>query len=233
LVEGSVSSLKNEKWGNGALTGGLIGSLSEDWTGSGLEVVSNNVVAVKSINVPSRPSEDEYDNQSATAHRIIGYSIENNEPGKDGSHDADKGLVNNYAVEDLAVVDSNVEAAANTTEGASIAAADLNKSFFESLGFVFGDNVDAPWVMTDALPVLYIENTLAAGVSNVTVATPVSFNGKTVVAQGCNVALFNLTGVKVAENANSLSMANLSAGVYVVVVTDANGHSSAFKAAVK
>jgi formate-dependent nitrite reductase membrane component NrfD len=109
----------------------------------------------------------------------------------------------------------------------------LTKSFFESLGFVFGDNVDAPWVFTAELPALYIENALSSGVADATVASPVSFNGKTVVAEGSNVAVFNLTGVKVAENANTLSLTNLSAGVYVVVVTDANGHSSAFKAAIK
>jgi hypothetical protein len=229
FVEGTLTASKNDQWGAGAQTAGVVGSLAEDWSGSTNKVVYGNIVAVSSITVPAADGEDEYINQSATSHRVVGYTSYNAEPeitGYDSSWNpiystepnaADAGVQDNYVVGDLAVVDSSIEAGANTTEGATIKADDLTQAFAEGIGFVFGDNSSAPWMKKEAGLALYYEDALD-GVSNTAVATQgLQRTANAFAADGCDLTVYNLQGVRIARAADRVSTATLAPGVYVVV----------------
>lgn len=68
-----------------------------------------------------------------------------------------------------------------------------------------------------------VENSIEAG------ATSISFDGSTVFAPEASIEIYNVGGIKEAEGKNSVSVENLSSGVYVIVATDINGKQTAVK----
>lgn len=136
-------------------------------------VISKCVVGLEAINIPS-------DNEKLieTAHRIVGRSSVNNDPAYLGEeYDEDLGdwvitwgdpspaedkLADNYVIEGLQPLHSAVEAGHNTTEGKTVAYDNLDRDFFETLGFGFmGYSKEEPWVMRGTnLPALYFEGTV-------------------------------------------------------------------------
>jgi hypothetical protein len=232
-VEGTIKATKNETWGGGAKTAGIVGELAEDWTGTGAKVVYNNVVALTSISVPEVTSES-YLNQATTSHRIVGYTSYNAEPDVTGYDDnwepiysdqpnaADAGIQSNYAVGDLAVVDSKIEAGENTTEGATLAAADFTEEFVTAQGFKLGEDASNPWKFADANLSLYFEEATSGVADLVVNAANLHKTSDAFVADGCKLTVYNLYGVKVAAAVDAVSTRNLAPGVYVVSAT-ANG----------
>jgi hypothetical protein len=247
-VEGTLSAIKNQSWGAGAQVGGIAGKLEEDWANAKKAVISNNVIALSSISEPELP-EQSYDNQATTAHRVVGYTIYNSEP--DGTYtqdettgewtfvagkaaDADNGLANNYVVEGLDVVDSNIEATATSTEGETITAASIDKAFLEGLGFSFGETEAEPWSFEDNALALYFEGREYSSVANLKVGSAtIQRAGNSIIAEGCDITVYNLNGVKLVKGANSVSTLNLNSGVYVIVAVDANGVAKTAKIAIK
>jgi hypothetical protein len=214
-VEGTLKATTNEKWGGGAKTGGIIGDLAEDWTDTPSKIVYGNVVALSSISVPEIGSQS-YDNEATTSHRIVGYTIYNSEPLGSTPSDPDAGIQDNYVVGDLAVVDSGIEAGANTTEGANLEADSFNEEFLATLGFAFGEDATAPWVLNDSNLHLYFEKE-TSGVANMTVAPAVlSKTANAFVANGCKIAVYNFQGMNVANANDTVSTTSLAPGVYVV-----------------
>lgn len=150
---------------NGAMAGGLIGMLqplfgSVDDNGSFVEptyspIVTNNVVALRAFAFNNAsPNAPEYNAQQATAHRLVGRTVANEEPAITGYDEAwnpifsdiqgvEGGLASNYVFGTVAPVDSALEASAASTEGAAVDA--LNVPFYEQLGFRFGDTASDPW----------------------------------------------------------------------------------------
>ena len=53
------------------------------------------------------------------------------------------------------------------------------------------------------------------GVEDVTIASQLAFNGSEIAAQGAQIEVYNLQGVKVAAGYEAVSIAHLSAGIYV------------------
>lgn len=216
--------------------GGVAGSLSSDWTTTEESVVdaviSGNVIALKSITA-----------NGGAAHRIVGYTRLDED--KDAAQwdpslvpVREVALANNYVVSTLAVIDGEIAAEATSTEGADIAAADLNKSFFETLGFKYGTDVDNPWNVESANdPCLYFEQVNSS--SNVDIIEKnqdeISYDGKVITAIGAKkIEIYNISGLKVVETAEELiETANLTSGIYVVVVTDKNGIRKSVKLGVK
>lgn len=149
-------------------TGGVVGSLSPDWEGEGGTVVSNNIVALKSITAPAADFAEDFAGQKSTVHRIVGYSTANEAEEildettweySPGDPLKEEGLANNYALASLQPSDKNVEIAASSVEGQSVDAID-RKLLDETLGFKFGENVDAPWHKNSSNdPWLYFEST--------------------------------------------------------------------------
>lgn len=186
-VEGTITATENQQWGGGAKVGGVVGSLLADYSSLGnsgesdedgdvvaaTAVVKNNFVNLTSISYPEIP-EGSYASQNTSVHRVVGYSMANeadqvgydseaNKPLYGEAYPADAGIVDNYVISTLAIIDSAVEDGLLTTEGKSVAAADLNKDFFKNnLGFAYGSDTVNPWSESASpqAPKLYFESGL-------------------------------------------------------------------------
>ena len=107
-------------------------------------------------------------------HRIVGYS-RGNVAEETGEYDdewnpiygdllaAEDAIANNYAVSTLARGNEAIADDAASTEGASVNADELDRSFFENLGYEYGFDVTTPWSYTGMAncPTLYHEGGLA------------------------------------------------------------------------
>lgn len=180
----------------GYAVGGVVGMVSNyypnensgnpDATPAAVEVVTNCFVNLGSINTPELP-----DGHQSSVHRIAGFtSINNLEPDWDNIVDyehidkflpteAELGLRNNYAVASLAKVDSNVASEVSTTEGKDIDAYDLSATFFEGLGFKYGQTANNPWnEMQETDPALYHEFGSKFVMDEITAAVNTSFGAE-------------------------------------------------------
>lgn len=68
-----------------------------------------------------------------------------------------------------------------------------------------------------------------SGIGNVEVSTLMSYDGRTLRAEGCALALYSLQGTEVAAGHDSLDTASLQPGVYVAVATGADGKRHTLK----
>jgi hypothetical protein len=135
-------------------------------------LAENCLVALSAINVPK--------GKDVIAHRVIGFSS-----GDDYEYDWDnvdwskpqsewprlyfapeKGFKNNYVYSDLAGVDATVQLTDTTTEGATIKAEDLTQTWLGEHGYLFGEQVDAPWVYGEQLT-LWFESELNTGLEDI------------------------------------------------------------------
>lgn len=228
-VEGNITATLGK-------VGGIAGSLASDWTTTEESVVdavvSKNVVALESIAAGGSAS-----------HRIVGYTRwdEDKEAAQwDPSLVPVKevALADNYVVSILSVMYSEIAAEATSTEGADIAAEDLNKTFFETLGFKYGTDVDNPWNEKSANdPCLYFEQVNSgSGVDAIEKnQVEISYDGNVITTVGAKkIEIYNISGLKVVETAEEvIETANLTSGIYVVVVTDENGIRKSVKLGVK
>lgn len=172
-VEGSIEATgnPNANYDLGPAAGGILGHLkSESAALTATEVVyvvKDNLVALSSLKGYTPKVTD---NTTASIHRIIGRTIFN-EPADEstGAWGADPRMTNNFAVSTLPVANADVEAATNTTEGATVQNSDLNQDWFKnSLGFEYGDA--APWnESTDSDPALNHEQNNVCVPSELTV----------------------------------------------------------------
>lgn len=186
-VEGTLAA--NGPGWNGPCVGGITGSLDPDYSDSPSvtaeegettteptvkPVISNNYVALSSITGFTVTAEEEFTNQYATIHRIIGKSSINTEGTVE--YDMTKpdwwnyptiipaapeaAIANNYAAESLEVCNADFENASNSVEGASVPEDKLGHEFFAGLGFEFGTTTEKPWnELNEWDPALYFEQT--------------------------------------------------------------------------
>lgn len=182
-VEGRLEATTTEfnDWSSGHALGGIVGYLATDWEAvmaeEGTEVepiITNCFVNLSEIKLSEVTKEPIWAEQFNTAHRIVGASCETEEPDPIFNDDwsaiigyedpfVEPALANNYAIVTLAKLQESVADELNTTEGKSIAAADLNKAFFEGLGYQFGTEIEKPWNEASATsPVLFFEGGMAA-----------------------------------------------------------------------
>jgi len=176
LVEGTIE-------GNGAI-GGVIGQIESDWKSGEDKYITGNVVALESIIAP----ED-----AKAVHRIVGFTIADEQYEEDETPLTDKGFANNYA--------SSVLQAYSAKEADSVEGADyesLTRDFLESLGFKYGDNALAPWADSDA-PMLYFEKLWADGIDSPAIPTQSS---------ATHVGIYNLQGQKVSKATKGLYIIN-------------------------
>lgn len=187
-VEGALKA--NGPGWNGPCVGGIAGTLLPDYSenpsneasedGETTEpevkpVVYSNYVALSSIEGFEVTTEEEFENQYATVHRIIGRSAINTEGTVD--YDMTKpdwwnypiitpaapeaALANNYAAESLEICNPAFENATTSVEGASIPEDKLGHEFFAALGFEFGTTTEKPWnELNEWDPALYFEQTV-------------------------------------------------------------------------
>lgn len=147
VAEGTITATK-AKW-SGLSAGGIAGKIESNWTSSKDTVIANCVSAADIVVSDEDVATDQ------TVHRIVGYTIANEEDSKK----VEGGLVNNYALSTVKVGSTTVSSDdATSVEGASKGADELAQTLFETLGYAYGDNVKAPW-KDASLPLLFFENT--------------------------------------------------------------------------
>lgn len=185
-VQGSIEATEAPRWGGGPCVGGIVGDLQPDYGSLNPDepdeptapsfAVQGCYVNLSSLAYTGTPAEsEEFPGQNDTMHRIVGKSVVNNEPEPIGYDETtwepiysdepvapDAGLANNYAVATLAVGSDKIEAAATSTEGASVASDETGISFFQELGWNYGNDTENPWNMTGDQfnPTLYFEGGL-------------------------------------------------------------------------
>lgn len=128
-------------------------------------VISKCLVALDAINIPTDDPK-----LLETAHRVVGRSAINNDPqylGEDDDYniiwgepaEAEKKIADNYVLDNLGVINPQVADALDSTEGKSLAYDELDREFFEGLGYGFLSNsVEAPWTMRqNNIPALWFE----------------------------------------------------------------------------
>lgn len=230
IAQGSLSATEAD-WSGSYKTGGIAGSLASAWETPVANVISCNIVNLAEIS-----------SQAGGVHRIIGYSRyeEDLDAAKWDSSIVPKhetAIDSNYVVptqlSSLPVIDTNINAEANTTEGADLAAEEFNKSFLENLGFRFGNDSQNPWVDGYVFR-LYFEGDFT-GIESVVETNPeITYDGNTVnAANAVSIEAYNLSGAKVAVATSTIATANLHKGVYIIVATDASGAKKTLKIAVK
>lgn len=289
-------------------------------------VISNCVVGIESIEIP--------DNEEllATAHRVVGQSAVNGDPEildeiyneETGDWDivwgepaaAEDKLADNYVIDDLTPLHAATAEGTASTEGMGVAYGDIDREFFENLGFGFlGYNAEQPWVIrNNNLPAIHHESTAGqfmafenamvsvvegntvtvrllldeidfdaltiessdeancivtptqidedgnvlmnvevikegnytvtatngtlkavlqvtgtSGINDVTAIAVMSFDGSTLRAEGCAIAVYSLQGTVVAEGRDAVDMSLLPAGIYAATATAADGTRHSLK----
>ncbi len=164
FVEGSVMLHSDSKEGS---VGGLIGYLEELPTNEKVVpvIVEHNLVAVDSIGfTPSATAGD------VVAHRVIGRSSADemawdwDNPNPDGSYNKvsvgkpEKGLANNYVIQDLAIIDATIADNDSTTEGNTIAPEAITADWLGTQNFLFGESIAQPWLLTETNLGLWYED---------------------------------------------------------------------------
>jgi len=152
LVEGSVCATSADYYGN-ASAGGIIGQIESDWTKNSNPdvVVKGNVVNLTSLVAPA---------DAKAVHRIIGFTIADEQYEADETPRVDKGLADNYATPSIAALQ---EAGTTTPDGADFET--LDAAFLTSIGFAYGETAASPWC-GEGLPRLYFEeNNVIGGIS--------------------------------------------------------------------
>ncbi len=153
-VEGSIEATTPNRWTDeGPCAGGIAGLLSPSASVSegsmalapaAEGVVTNNMVRLSSLKGYTSTTSPSYEQQRTTMHRIVGWTRVNIEPDASLVTTPDDGIVNNYAIDSLAKVSSDISDADTTTEGKSVAEDQLGRDFFENtLGMQFGEG--QPW----------------------------------------------------------------------------------------
>ncbi len=175
-VEGTLTATENLRWGGGAKVGGIAGaypSFSADEGEDVTPVIHDNFVNLSSITAPEA-TQGAYPAENNTVHRVVGYTRANYaeevdydpttyEPIYGDPLPAESSISNNYVISTLPIVESAIADDANSTEGKSIDASELNRSFFEDqLGFAYGYDAESPWALSsdESAPRLYFENVL-------------------------------------------------------------------------
>lgn len=167
IVEGTVTGTAPQ-YGR-IYVGGIAGTLASpapiDWDENynpvfdpdAPKVVTNNIVALSSIEGAEAGSEPYYPGQFDTVHRIVGRTSANDEPEPIGYDDdwnpiysdeppaADTGLENNYVINGLAAIQTTIADDHTSTEGKTLGAGEFDREFLESLGYAYGTSASAPW----------------------------------------------------------------------------------------
>lgn len=215
--------------------GGIIGEIETDAVGMDSSIVLNNcLVGISAITVP--------EGKDVIAHRVVGFTSANNyeydwdnidwnQPQSEWPrlyYGAEKFIQNNYVVSDLALLDESIAAADSTTEGATLAAAQMTKEWLTEQGFAFGENMAEPWVLDEDGLHVWIEGLeIADGVDNIVIGEDITVEDGILNANG-DVAVYTINGMLVLQGHDTVNIATLGQGIYIVTVTN-NAHRAALK----
>ena len=244
-VEGEISTTgkieESAKVDNGPCAGGVAGEMRPLFGEPDGERIFNNVVALSSLEGAKAILGEKYPGQQNTLHRIIGRSRanyepeildydENNNPVYGDAEIAETGLSSNFFVVDTP--SGNVAYNdAKSVDGAEMLRSDFNEETLSAIGFVFGDNIDAPWMFDkDENLSLFFEGIEESGISvNPDVMSSLRIAGGILMAEGCVIEVYSISGVKVLEGKDNLGINSLSDGIYVAIAIDKDGKRSVVK----
>lgn len=219
LVSKSVFSgkLAASKVGwNGLSVGGIVGALASDWTSTPATAISN---CVADASIEAKPAETD-----KTVNGIVGKTIANEsyEPGE--TPRTEKGLANNYSTGSAATDATDVN-------GAAVKADDLNKDFFTTLGYAYGNTVTQPWKDAKTLPQLYFQNVAKAlmleademdmpvGTKANVLATVYGIDGFDINAQSDNSSVADVEITSADDNTATLTITAHKTGQARIIVT--------------
>ncbi len=229
-VEGSLEAIGPDMW-SGACVGGVAGVLAGNYgEPEKVPVIAGCLVNVSSIKGFETKDKPEFPTQYTTIHRIVGKTAIN----EDSSLPAERAIADNYAIATLPLGEEAQEAVATGVEGASVEADAITVEFLTGLGYVFGSETAAPWRedTTNKDFALYYETDAVSGVEDEVVAeSAISYVGGVVKAEGCQIAVYSVSGVMVAGGVDAVDTENLAKGIYVAVATAADGSRSSLKIA--
>ncbi len=240
-VEGTIEATKASKWTNALSLGGIAGEMEGDWQKTGDSPITNNMIGVSAFIYPTLEVEEKYPHQLATVHRVVGRTSYNAEPEYDEDADGnpiykgevkyETGVSNNLVVSGLAVIDNDF--AEKTIEGTTYNKEDVTADMLaEKLGFAFGSTPDAPWTFdseSPSDPYLYYEKS-ESGVETVSsVANKIILSSDMILAQGCEIKIFDLAGNLLLSANDGVSIASLDSGVFVATAKDSKGMTSTIK----
>lgn len=151
----------------------------------------------------------------------------------DGRHEV---LAEYECIQGDIVGEIDPEATADMVEisGCVKATEEMDRAFFEEIGYQYGNTVDAPW-MGEGLPLLYFENDYQSVTSVGRDNTAIHYDGVTITAvDATKLALYNMQGqLVIATHSEVLHVANVATGVYVAVATDSNNSNQVRKIVIK
>ena len=171
VVEGTLTLDASATTGK---VGGIVGEVETDATGSSTAtLVENNLVGLTAISVP--------EGKDVIAHRVVGFSsgdnyeydwdkVDWNKPQSEWPRDyfaPEKGFKNNYVYSTLAGVDSTIQLTDSTTEGATITPAELTQEWLGEHGYIFGEEVNAPWEWNEGVLTLWFESELSTDLEDI------------------------------------------------------------------
>lgn len=209
--------------------GGILGSLAEDVLKTDTTMrVKNCLVAISEIQLPEAATE-------IIAHRIVGstsvdmseYDWDNIDFSKPQSEwpkiygATETCLANNYVLSNMELIDATIAAEHNTTEGATLLASSVSQEWLSQHDYAFGANIDAPWVMDDALHLWFEGANSTLDIESVVTTPLVNLVNGTLQAEGA-ITVYNLNGMIIAQGMNTISTQALNAGVYIVAVKNNN-----------
>lgn len=225
-VEGTITA--NRPNYNGYSVGGVVGYLDcgTDPENSPI-IVNGNIVAISSITTEGTNwNEEWYPGQFDNIHRIVGYSAANLEPEVTGydettwtpiySEDVkvEGGLAHNYVTSELEVISETVADGNTTTEGESISRWNLSDEFLGGLGYLYGNNVLAPWNERSFYnPTLWFENCTILLTEHITTHVGETFN---IVIRIFNPAELTIDDI-VSDMSNSLAESVQMTGNFTLV----------------
>lgn len=227
VAMGSINAT-GQDW-SGTAAGGIVGKLNSDWSGDGSTKVVSNCFSSANITL----GEDDTD--ASTVHNIVGWTSVNDWYEEGEEPIVEKGIANNYtSVDAQADDDASVGGKYHAAEGDG-------SDFFKSLGYAYGESVEAPWKNdTKAFePVLYFDKLVGAlALEQTSITTTVSDDPFTLDAEvlgvptsACTATSSDESVVKVvgveSEDSYSIEISLKAVGTGVATVTVKAGNMTA------
>ncbi len=218
---------------------GTITNSHTDWEGTATESAAG-IAAVSTANIANCYTQGYYERLSGNSdvYSNVAGIVHNHEEGNiRGCYTAFDNIVATSGIN--ATLQDNYSQNQSGNDAASPNGAykninEVDRTFFETLGYAYGNNNDAPWT-GDALPILYFENAKQSTPSILHDNSLIHYDGKTIeVADAQRISLFNMQGTMVATSRNiTLDVTSLAHGIYIAVAIDAQGNNITRKIVIK
>ena len=220
-----------------ARIGGVAGQVNFIFGDTTEIVLNNNIVNITEIAIPEGVKEQ-------FIHRVVGHSSSDEyeydwdnitDYQSDKStwpriyYSADKCFRNSYVVSELAAFDENIALVDSTTEGATLARETITTEWLAEHEFVIGETTSAPWSL-DAKNILHLwfeSQYYITNIENIEYNNnAIVFDGQTINSEGY-IRLYNINGILISEQENTISTYGLNPGIYIVtVVNNTNFYST-------